>query len=130
MSRIKDQNLSAYAATELPWLHRNTLLTQQIAAALSPAVLQHRTICLNIHLDLKMIPVIKALADAGARLLVLGTNPHTTRDDVAAYMTQVGAEVYACTHGLRAAPREDSVSGPGCSSRVPASALTDACLGA
>ncbi len=95
MSRIKDQTLSAGAAAALPWLDRNIPVTQQIATDLSPAVLRNHAICLNIHLDLKMIPVVRALRRAEARLVVVGANPHTTRDDVAAAMVALGAEVYA-----------------------------------
>jgi len=94
MSRIKDRTLSATATTTLRWLNRNIPVTQQIARKLSPEVLRERTVCLNIHLDLKMIPVIDALVNAGARLTVLGANPQTTRDEVAAAMVEHGAEVY------------------------------------
>jgi adenosylhomocysteinase len=95
MSRIKDRSLSATATTALPWLDRNIPITQQIAQKLSPEVFRERTICLNIHLDLKMIPVVSALVNAGARLTVLGANPQTTRDEVAAAMVERGAELYA-----------------------------------
>lgn len=95
MSRIKDATLSASAISALVWLDRNTPVTHQIASELSADVLRNRTICLNIHLDLKMVPVIGALLHAGARLSVVGANPSTTRDEVAAAMAGLGAEVYA-----------------------------------
>ncbi len=95
MSHIKDRTLSAGVAAALPWLDRNTPVTQQVAADLSSHLLRNRTIGLNIHLDLKMIPVARALRTAGANLVVVGANPQTTRDDVAAAMVELGAEVYA-----------------------------------
>lgn len=95
MSRIKDPSLAASVAAELPWLRRHIPLTVAASGRLTPAVFRDRTIALHIHLDVKMIPVVDALIAAGARTLVLGCNPHTTRDEVAAVMQQLGAEVYA-----------------------------------
>ncbi len=78
---------------ELPWLWQHIPLTRRVAADLRG--LAGRTVCLNIHLDIKMIPVVDALVGAGARVLVLGCNPHTTRDAVVAWMARRGAEVRA-----------------------------------
>ncbi len=95
MSRIKDRTLAPGAATALHWLERNIPVTQLIATDLEAGALRDRSLCLNIHLDLKMLPIVNALRRAGARLVVVGANPHTTRDDVAAAMVESGAEVYA-----------------------------------
>jgi len=94
-SRITDPALAARAAAELPWLRRHTPLTAEAGRRLAAAGLRDRVIALNIHLDLKMIPVVEALLAAGARTLVLGCNPQTTRDEVAAFLHRAGAEVYA-----------------------------------
>jgi adenosylhomocysteinase len=69
-------------------------------------MLRGHSICLNIHLDIKMVPVIDALVGGGARVLVLGCNPHTTRDSVAALMAVRGAEVYAWAGMTEAERRE------------------------
>ena len=95
MTRIADPSLAAAAAADLPWLRRHIPLTHAAAARLESGLLLNRTVALNIHLDLKMIPLVESLVQSGARTLVLGCNPHTTRDEVAAFLSASGAEVYA-----------------------------------
>jgi len=97
MSRIRDSSRAAAAASDLLWLRRHIPLTEAVAARLGRQELQGRVIALNIHLDVKMIPVVEALLRAGARPYVVGCNPATTRDDVAAFLSAAGAEVYAWT---------------------------------
>lgn len=107
--RIKDRALAAAAAVELPWLRRNTPITTRVASELGSGAFRGLTICLNVHLDLKMIPVVEALTGAGARVLVLGCNRETTRDPVAAYMAGTGAEVFAWTQ-MTDAERQDAIA--------------------
>jgi len=95
MTRIKDASLAAAAEAELPWLHRHIPLTRRVGAELSAAAFRSRTICLNIHLDITMVPVVDALTAAGATILVLSGHPQTTRGSMAALMAARGAHVYA-----------------------------------
>jgi adenosylhomocysteinase len=88
-----DLSVASSADAELPWLWQHVPLTRRIARDLRG--LAGRTLCLNIHLDIKMVPVVDALMAAGARVVVLGCNPHTTRDAVVAWMARRGAEVRA-----------------------------------
>lgn len=108
MTRIKNPALAAAAETDLPWLHRHIPLTRRMAADLAADGLRGRSICLNVHLDIKMVPVVDALIAAGARVLVLGCNPHTTRDAVAALMAAHGAEVYAWA-GMEEPQRREAI---------------------
>jgi len=108
MSRIKDPSRAAVAAADLPWLRRHIPLTAAAASRLG-ADLRGRVIALSIHLDLKMIPVVEALLRSGARTLVLGCNPSTTRDEVAAFMSEAGAEVYAWA-GMTEAERREAMA--------------------
>lgn len=109
MIRVKDRSLAARAAADLAWLRRNIPLTTRVARELSKDAISQRVICLNIHLDLKMVPVIEALVAAGSRVLVLGCNPQTTRDEVAAFMAGSGAEVYAWA-GMSEAERREGMT--------------------
>ena len=93
MTSIKDPSLAAAAEAELPWLQRYIPLTRRVAADLSRTTLRDRHIGLNVHLDIKMVPVVEALIQTGTQVVVLGCNPHTTRDGVAALMAARGAEV-------------------------------------
>ncbi len=108
MTRIKDPSLAAAAETELPWLQRHIPLTRQVAAGLPGGTFRGHSICLNIHLDIKMVPVVDALVGTGARVLVLGCNSHTTRDGVAALMAARGAAVYAWA-GMTEDERRDAL---------------------
>ena len=103
MTRIKDPSVAAAAEAELPWLQRYIPLTRRVAADLSRTTLRGRRIGLNIHLDIKMVPRVEALVQAGAQVVVLGCNPHTRRGSVAALMAARGAEVYAWA-GMTEAP--------------------------
>lgn len=87
--------LLAEVEKELSWMNRHIPLTTTIAGEVASRDLSGITLCLNIHLDVKIIPVLAALLSARARLLVLGCNPQTTRDGVVAYLKRLGAEVYA-----------------------------------
>ncbi len=107
MTRIKDPSLAAAAEAELPWLQRYIPLTRRVEADLSRTTLRGRHIGLNVHLDIKMVPVVEALVRAGAHVTILGCNPHTTRDSVAALMAARGAEVYAWA-GMTEAERQES----------------------
>ncbi len=107
MTRIKDSSLAAAAEAELPWLQRYIPLTRRVEADLSRPTMRGHHIGLNIHLDIKMVPVVEALVRAGAHVTVLGCNPHTTRDSVAALMAARGAEVYAWA-GMTEAERQES----------------------
>lgn len=107
MGRYPDLALAARADDELPWLHQNIPLTRAIAAGLDDRVRGAR-VCLSIHLDIKIIPVVQALLDAGASVTVLAANPMTTRDEVAAHLARAGARVWA-RHGMGAAESEDAL---------------------
>lgn len=74
---------------------RHIPLTKAVASEVASHDFSGLTLCLNIHLDVKVIPVLEALLSARARLLVLSCNPQTTRDGVVAYLKGLGAEVYA-----------------------------------
>ncbi len=108
MTRIKDPSLAAAAEAELPWLHRHIPLTRRVASGLSADAFRGRTICLNVHLDIKMVPIVDALTAAGATVLVLACNPQTTRDSVAAVMAARGASVYAWA-GMSERDRRDAI---------------------
>ena len=76
---------------DLAWLRAHTPLTRRAAEQLVEEDWHDHTLCLAIHLDLKMIPVVEALRQTGARVLLLGANPATTRDEVVAWLTEAGA---------------------------------------
>src|SRR3989442_15855422 len=102
MTRIKDPSAAAAAEADLPWLQRYIPLTRRVAADLSRTTLRGRRLGLNVHLDIKMVPVVEALVQAGAQVVVLGCNPHTTPHGVAAVMGARGAQEDAWAGRARA----------------------------
>ncbi len=80
---------------DLAWLRTHTPLTGRAAGRLVELDWRDQTFCLAVHLDLKMIPVVEALRHTGARVLLLGANPATTRDEVVAWLDHSGAEARA-----------------------------------
>lgn len=80
---------------DLSWLRAHIPLTQRAAAGLAGEDWRAHTFCLCVHVDLKMIPVVEALARTGARVLILGANPATTRDAVVAHLSATGVAARA-----------------------------------
>ncbi len=83
------QNFSA----ELEWATLNMPRTRQAIESLPD--LSHVRLACNMHLDLKMTPIIKGLLDKGAKVFLTTCNPTTVQDDVVAYLVQQGAEAKA-----------------------------------
>ena len=69
---------------ELAWLEPFTPATS-LAASRLPSLAGERLL-LVCHLDIKMVPPIRALARTGVELLVRAANPATTRDTVAEHI--------------------------------------------
>lgn len=80
---------------DVAYLQRQTPMTQAIAADFADRDLRGTRIVCSIHLDLKMIPVIEALAGTGAEVLVLTCNTATVRDEVCDHLRGLGAQVHA-----------------------------------
>lgn len=83
------QNFSA----ELAWATLHMPRTRKVIASLPD--LSHVRLACNMHLDLKMTPIIKGLLGKGAKVFLTTCNPTTVQDDVVAYLVQHGAEAKA-----------------------------------
>lgn len=57
--------------------------------------LSHIRLVCNMHLDLKMIPLVEGLLKKNARVFLTTCNPTTVQDDVVAYLVEAGAEACA-----------------------------------
>ena len=79
--------------SELNWAMRHMPRTRAAVAAL-PDLSGVRLAC-NMHLDLKMAPLVAGLLDKGAAIYLTTCNPTTVQDDVVAWLERHGAEVYA-----------------------------------
>ncbi|WKE64070.1 adenosylhomocysteinase [Gallaecimonas kandeliae] len=80
-------------AAELAWARRHMPRTAKALAAL-PDLSQVRLAC-NMHLDLKMAPLVEGLIERGAKLFLTTCNPTTVQDQVVAHLVAKGAEAMA-----------------------------------
>ena len=83
------QNFSA----ELDWATLHLVRTRKAVKALPD--LSHVRLACNMHLDLKMAPLVKGLLDKGAKVFLTTCNPTTVQDDVVAYLMNHGAQAKA-----------------------------------
>ncbi|MGX3020149.1 adenosylhomocysteinase [Ursidibacter sp. B-7004-1] len=80
-------------SAELEWATLNMPRTKAAVEALPD--LSHVRLACNMHLDLKMAPLVKGLLDKGAKIFLTTCNPTTVQDDVVAYLMNCGAEAKA-----------------------------------
>lgn len=78
---------------ELAWAMRHMPRTRAAVAALPD--LQGVRLACNMHLDLKMVPLVAGLLEKGAEIYLTTCNPTTVQDDVVAWLTQRGAQAHA-----------------------------------
>ena len=79
--------------SELNWAMRHMPRTRAAVAAL-PDLSGVRLAC-NMHLDLKMAPLVAGLLDKGAAIYLTTCNPTTVQDDVVAWLERRGAQAHA-----------------------------------
>lgn len=75
--------------SELNWAMRHMPRTRAAVAAL-PDLHGVRLAC-NMHLDLKMAPLVAGLLDKGAAIFLTTCNPTTVQDDVVSWLERRGA---------------------------------------
>ncbi|QSX33348.1 adenosylhomocysteinase [Shewanella avicenniae] len=80
-------------AAELAWATLHMPRTRAAVAAL-PDLTGIKLAC-NMHLDLKMAPLVAGILDKGAEVFLTTCNPTTVQDDVVAYLVEKGAKAHA-----------------------------------
>lgn len=78
---------------EIEWSRRHMVRTLTQVEALPD--LSHVRLACNMHLDLKMIPLVEGLLKKNAKIFLTTCNPTTVQDDVVAYLVAAGAEASA-----------------------------------
>lgn len=79
--------------SELNWAMRHMPRTRAAVTALPD--LQGVRLACNMHLDLKMAPLVAGLLGKGADVFLTTCNPTTVQDDVVAWLERRGAAAYA-----------------------------------
>lgn len=95
-SRIGSGGNAAAGRIAIEWARRHSpVLNGLLRRTLDDGVFTGRRIALVVHLEAKTAFLATVLADAGARVVVAGSNPHSTRDEIAAALVSHGIEVHS-----------------------------------
>lgn len=95
-SRILDPSLHPEGSLAIAWARRHSpVLTGLVASTFEDGSLAGVRVAVVVHLEAKTALLASVLADAGAEVVVAGSNPHSTRDEIAAALVERGIEVHA-----------------------------------
>jgi adenosylhomocysteinase len=93
-SRVADMSLAPTGHQAIDWARRHSpVLDGFVRRQLEDGALNGCRVAVVVHLEAKTAFLATVLADAGARVVAAGSNPWTTRDDVAAALVERGVEV-------------------------------------
>lgn len=97
-SRIADPSRAAEGLQAIRWAKRHSpVVDGYLRTRLADGALGGRRVALVVHLEAKTALLATVLADAGAKVVVAGSNPLSTRDEIAAALVASGIEVHS-TH--------------------------------
>ncbi len=111
---IKDSNLYPSGEKKIEWVRRNMPLLNGIRADFEKEKpFAGLTVGLSVHLEAKTAYLCRVLQAGGANMIVTGSNPLSTQDDVAAALAHGNGEsapmhVYAL-HGCTAEEYEENI---------------------
>ncbi len=95
-SRISDIDLAPQGHLAIEWARRHSPLVDGfLRERLNDGALAGRRVAVVVHLEAKTAFLATVLADAGAEVVVAGSNPHSTRDEIAAALVDRGIEVHS-----------------------------------
>ncbi len=97
-SRVKDPALSALIAeADIAWLRYVTPITEHYCREISRRDYRGKRLACWMHITYNALPMVLALADSGAEIVIGACNVDSTNDAVAAYLSKRGITV----HGWR-----------------------------
>ena len=95
-SIIRDITLAKSGHEKINWVDRHMPALNAIGDKLkAEQTFKGKTICVSVHLEAKTAYLAEVLHRAGAKVIVTGSNPLSTQDDVAAALVEDGLTVYA-----------------------------------
>jgi adenosylhomocysteinase len=103
-SRIADPALAPAGEQRIRWVERHSPVLNRLARErLADGALRGRRVAVVVHLEAKTAYLALLLSEAGAEVVVSGSNPGSTQDAICAALVSRGLEVHA-RHG--ASPEE------------------------
>jgi adenosylhomocysteinase len=98
-SRIADPSLWPEGERRIQWVARHSPVLNRLARErLGDGSFRGRRVAVVVHLEAKTAYLATLFAEAGAEVVVAGSNPGTTQDAVCAALVRRGIEVHG-THG-------------------------------
>ena len=96
-SLIKDINLASEGRKKIEWVSNFMPTLNTLGDELEKSqTFKGKTIVVSVHLEAKTAYLATVLKRGGADVIVTGSNPLSTQDDVAAGLVDMGITVYAC----------------------------------
>lgn len=96
MSIIKDINLAPSGEMKINWVERNMPVLRGIGRRFSEEKpFKGLKVALSVHLEAKTAYLCRVMEMGGAEMYVIGSNPLSTQDDVAAALAAGGMNVFA-----------------------------------
>lgn len=96
MSQIKDKSLAPKGMEKIKWIQEHMPVLKELEKRfMESKPFKDLCIAVCIHLEAKTAFMALALKRAGAKVVVTGSNPLSTQDDIAAALVHEGIEVYA-----------------------------------
>ncbi|MBR1420409.1 MAG: adenosylhomocysteinase [Selenomonadaceae bacterium] len=101
-SIIKDISLAPSGHAKIEWVKNFMPVLSSIDKEFSQSKpFEGKTIAITLHLEAKTAYMAEVFMHAGARVVITGSNPLSTQDDVCAALVEDGVTVFA-THGCSA----------------------------
>ena len=98
-SRIADPALAPAGEQRIRWVERHSPVLNRLARErLADGALRGRRVAVVVHLEAKTAYLALLLSEAGAEVVVSGSNPGSTQDAICAALVSRGLEVHA-RHG-------------------------------
>lgn len=95
-SHIADIGLAPEGHLAIEWAKQHSpVVDGYLRHRLADGAIEGRRIAVVVHLEAKTALLATVLADAGAEVVVAGSNPFSTRDEIAAALVERGLEVHS-----------------------------------
>lgn len=95
-SSIADLSLAPSGQQAIDWAQQHSPVVDGfVRQQLSDGALAGKRVALVVHLEAKTAFLATVLADAGAEVVAAGSNPFSTRDEIAAALVERGIEVHS-----------------------------------
>ena len=124
-SRIADPALAPAGEQRIRWVERHSPVLNRLARErLADGSLRGRRVAVVVHLEAKTAYLALLLSEAGAEVVVSGSNPGSTQDAICAALVSRGLEVHA-RHG--ASPEEFAANLLAVADTAPEIVVDDGC---